>query len=77
MNIEKVIEIVQKVGFPVVIAGFLIWTDSKNDEISRQENYDREKKYVEMIYGFQDTLNNFNVTLKSIDSRLEVIENEY
>ena len=76
MDLSVILEAISTVGFPIVIALgcfifiYKIWTKEQ------EEQKTREDKMFEQLEGFKQTMDNFNVTLSKIDTRLEVLEHQ-
>lgn len=72
--LETILTIIQTVGFPiacVVALGyflFVIWTKQNETHNAREE------RLFQQMDKFSNTLENFNITLTRIDSRLERVE---
>lgn len=84
---EEVINIISTLGFPVAVAvaAFYFYTSfvkeqmaaySKREEALLEESKKREEKYAAQLDKFTESLNNFNITLTKIDTRLEYLEKQ-
>jgi len=74
MDLSVVIEAISTVGFPIIMAlgCFIFIYKIWNKE--QEEQQAREDKMFKQLDGFKQTMDNFNVTLSKIDTRLEVLE---
>ncbi len=84
---EEVINLISTLGFPIAIAiaAFYFYTAfvkdqmaaySKREEALLEESKKREEKYAAQLDKFTESLNNFNITLTKIDTRLEYLEKQ-
>ena len=82
---ESILSAISTVGFPIVAViavgwfFYQFWTKNHSDMIRQMDQMAercqaREEKLYAQLDKFSDTLNNFNMTLASIDTRLEVME---
>ena len=82
---EDLVNIVSTLGFPmaIAIAAFFIYykfVEKQMDACAARENAlmeqgkQREDKLSAQLDKFADALNNFNVSLTKIDTRLSIIE---
>ena len=82
---EDLVSIVGTLGFPIAIAliVFYFYTKfvsdqmaqcSKREEALMAESRNREDKLNAQLDKFAESLNNFNLTLIKIDTRLELLE---
>lgn len=69
MDVSTMVEIVSTVGFPIVVAGGVIWYVLKTTTA-------REAKMWETITGFQTVLTKFDSTLKEIAVGLKDVKTE-
>lgn len=73
---DSIVQIVESVGFPITVAiasGIVIY---KTQQQNREDSNKREERMFEQLNEFGKSLNNFNETLITIDSRLEVLEDK-
>ena len=84
---EDLVNIVSTLGFPmaIAIAAFFIYykfVEKQMDACAARENAlmeqgkQREDKLSAQLDKFADALNNFNISLTKIDTRLEIIEKQ-
>ena len=84
---EEIVNLISQLGFPiaVAVAAFYVYAKfvsaqmdqcAKREEALMQQSQVREEKLAAQLDRFTETLNNFNVTLTKIDTRLEIIEKE-
>lgn len=84
---EDLVNVVSTLGFPmaIAIAAFFIYYKfvekqmdacAKREETLMAQSNEREEKLGKQLDKFADALNNFNVSLTKIDTRLEIIEKE-
>ena len=84
---EEIVNLISQFGFPIACAIAAFWMYSqfvsaqmeqcaKREEALMQQSEVREEKLATQLDRFTETLNNFNVTLTKIDTRLEIIEKE-
>lgn len=84
---EEIINAISTLGFPiaVAVAAFYVYAKfvskqmdacAKREEALMEQSRQREEKLAGQLDKFTDTLNNFNITLTKIDTRLELIEKE-
>lgn len=84
---EDIVSIVSTLGFPMAIAivAFFVYykfVEKQMDACATRENAlmeqsnEREIKLSAQLDKFADALNNFNISLTKIDTRLEIIEKE-
>ena len=84
---EDLVNIVSTLGFPmaIAIAAFFIYykfVEKQMDACAARENAlmdqsrEREEKLGKQLDKFADALNNFNISLTKIDTRLEIIEKQ-
>lgn len=84
---EEIINLISQFGFPIACAIAAFWMYSqfvtkqmdacaKREEALMEQSKQREEKLASQLDKFTDTLNNFNITLTKIDTRLELIEKE-
>lgn len=71
-KVDKISEMIQKLGFPIVVALGLLWFANN----VYQDGLKREQRLVERIDSFDKTLRDFGDTLKTIDNRLDKIETQ-
>lgn len=69
MEVSTLVEIVSTLGFPIVIAGVVIFYVLKTGST-------REAKMWETITGFQSVLIKFDSTLKEVASGLKDVKTE-
>lgn len=84
---EEVINLISTLGFPIAIAvaAFYFYTAfvkdqmaayAKREEALLEDSKKREDKYTAQMDKFSESLNNFNLTLTKIDTRLEYLEKQ-
>lgn len=84
---EDIVSIVSTLGFPMAIAivAFFVYykfVEKQMEACAARENALmeqgklREDKLSAQLDKFADALNNFNISLTKIDTRLEIIEKE-
>lgn len=84
---EDLVNVVSTLGFPmaIAIAAFFIYykfVEKQMDACAARENAlmeqgkQREDKLSAQLDKFADALNNFNISLTKIDTRLEIIEKQ-
>lgn len=82
---EEIINVISTLGFPIAcaVALFFFYTkfiEKQMDECAKREEKllaegrEREDRYASQLDKFADSLNNFNLTLTKIDTRLETLE---
>lgn len=69
MDITTMVEVVSTLGFPIVIAGVVIFYVLKTTTA-------REAKMWETITGFQSVLTRFDSTLKDVASGLKDVKHD-
>lgn len=69
---DKIVEAIQKLGFPIVVALGLLWFSNN----VYKDSLVREQRLVDRIDSFDKTLRDFGDTLKTIDTRLDKIETQ-
>lgn len=85
--VDEVINLVSSLGFPIAIsiAVFYFYTKFVNDQMAAcskreesllAESRAREDKLTAQLDKFSESLNNFNITLTKIDTRLEYLEKQ-
>ena len=76
MGVEEIARAITTLGFPIicVIACAYFINNMINEE--RQENQNREEKYIETINKFSTVLEKVNENLINNNKRLEYIENK-
>lgn len=70
--LDKFIDLIQKVGFPIVVAFGLLWFSNN----VYKDSLVREERLVNRIDAFEKTLKELSETLKLIDVRLDSIEQQ-
>lgn len=82
---EDLVNVVSTLGFPmaIAIAAFFVYykfVEKQMEACAARENAlmeqskEREEKLGKQLDKFADALNNFNVSLTKIDTRLSIIE---
>lgn len=82
---DEIINVISTLGFPVFVAVALFYFAIKFIETQIAQYAEREVKLIEayktneerysaQLDKFTESLNNFNITLTKIDSRLEALE---
>lgn len=69
MDVSTMVEVVSTVGFPIVVAGGVIWYVLNTTTA-------REAKMWETITGFQTVLTKFDSTLKEVAIGLKDVKTE-
>lgn len=69
MDVSTMVEVVSTLGFPIVVAGAVIWYVLKTTTA-------REAKMWETITGFQTVLTRFDSTLKDVASGLKEVKHD-
>lgn len=69
MDVSTMVEVVSTLGFPIVVAGGVIWYVLKTTTA-------REAKMWETITGFQSVLTRFDSTLKDVASGLKDVKHD-
>lgn len=67
---DKIVEAIQKLGFPILVALGLLWFSNN----VYKDSLEREQRLINRIDSFDKTLQDFGQTLKTIDNRLNTIE---
>ena len=84
---EDIVSVVSTLGFPmaIAIAAFFVYYKfvssqmdacAKREEALMEQSKSREDKLSAQLDKFTEALNNFNISLTKIDTRLEIIEKE-
>ena len=76
MSIEEITEAITTLGFPiicVIACGYFI---NNMIKAQREENQNREERYIETINKFSTVLEKVNENLINNNKRLEYIENK-
>lgn len=84
---EEIVNLISTLGFPiaVAVAAFFFYTQfvkeqmaacAKREEALLAESRSREDKLTAQLDKFSNSLNNFNITLTKIDTRLEFLEKQ-
>ena len=76
MSIEEITSAITTLGFPiicVIACGYFI---NNMIKAQREENQNREEKYIETINKFSTVLDKVNENLINNNKRLEYIENK-
>lgn len=78
MEKEKnfLIELITKFGFPIVCCIALMWYIQDTQLAYREEVKTREDRQYKQIENFSSVLQDFNSTLKSMDARLQRMEEQ-
>jgi len=82
---EETVNIISTLGFPIFVALALFYFATKFIENQMKQYAEREEKLIEaykanevrftaQLNKFTEILNNFNITLTKIDTRLEALE---
>lgn len=72
----EMVNLISDLGYPistVIACGYYIYQTQKQ---SREDNLAREEKMSNQISDFSKVMEKFNVTLQSIDKRLEDLEDK-
>ena len=72
---NDIVNIISTVGFPITSCILYMFYIYKDKQQTREEHLKREDKLLEQISKFNETMINFNITLISLDKRIENIEN--
>lgn len=73
---ESIVQTIESVGFPIAVAVASAMAIYKTQQQNREDSNKREERMFEQLNEFGKSLNNFNETLITIDSRLEVLEDK-
>lgn len=82
---EDIVNVISTLGFPIftTVALFCFCVKYLDKQVENNNKREaqiisacnaREERFSQQIDKLADTLNNFNITLTKIDSRLEVLE---
>lgn len=74
MEAATLIDLIPTLGFPVICVIALGWFMSKMWSDNNKRSIEREERMSKQIDRFGDSLDNFNITLIKIDTRLEQVE---
>lgn len=85
MDVNVIQQLIASLGFPIVCVlalgwfVFRAWDNMREDmkqqiELVQKDSKEREDILHKQIDRFNDSLDNFNITLTKIDSRLEYLE---
>lgn len=73
---DEISNLVTTLGFPIVCVIACAYFINKMIEAQREENQNREEKYIETINKFSTVLDKVNENLINNNKRLEYIENK-
>lgn len=84
---EDIANLVSTIGFPmaIAIAAFFVYYKfvstqmeacAKREDALMEQSKQREEKLSVQLDKFTEALNNFNISLTKIDTRLEIIEKQ-
>ena len=76
MSIEEITSAITTLGFPIIGVIACAYFINKMIEAQREENQNREEKYIETINKFSTVLDKVNENLINNNKRLEYIENK-
>ena len=76
MGIEEITSAITTLGFPIICVIACAYFINKMIEAQREENQNREEKYIETINKFSTVLDKVNENLINNNKRLEYIENK-
>ena len=60
MELEVIKELINSVGFPIVVCGALFWS-----------NHNTTKRYDEILLKFRDTIDNNTLAIKSLCEKMK------
>ena len=76
MGIEEITSAITTLGFPIICVIACAYFINNMIKAQREENQNREEKYIETINNFTIVMNKDNENLITNNKRLEYIENK-
>ena len=76
MSIEEITSAITTLGFPIICVIACAYFINNMIKAQREENQNREEKYIETINKFSTVLDKVNENLINNNKRLEYIENK-
>ena len=76
MGIEEITTAITTLGFPIICVIACAYFINNMIKAQREENQNREEKYIETINKFSTVLDKVNENLINNNKRLEYIENK-
>ena len=76
MGIEEITSAITTLGFPIICVIACAYFINNMIKAQREENQNREEKYIETINKFSSVLEKVNENLINNNKRLEYIENK-
>ena len=76
MGIEEITSAITTLGFPIICVIACAYFINNMIKAQREENQNREEKYIETINKFSTVLEKVNENLINNNKRLEYIENK-
>ena len=76
MGIEEITSAITTLGFPIICVIACAYFINNMIKAQREENQNREEKYIETINRFSSVLEKVNENLINNNKRLEYIENK-
>ena len=76
MGIEEITSAITTLGFPIICVIACAYFINNIIKAQREENQNREEKYIETINKFSTVLEKVNENLINNNKRLEYIENK-
>ena len=76
MSIEEITSAITTLGFPIICVIACAYFINNMIKAQREENQNREEKYIETINNFTIVMDKVNENLSNNNKRLEYIENK-
>ena len=76
MSIEEITSAITTLGFPIICVIACAYFINNMIKAQREENQNREEKYIETINNFTIVMDKVNENLITNNKRLEYIENK-
>ena len=76
MGIEEITSAITTLGFPIICVIACAYFINNMIKAQREENQNREEKYIETINNFTIVMDKVNENLSNNNKRLEYIENK-
>ena len=76
MGIEEITSAITTLGFPIICVIACAYFINNMIKAQREENQNREEKYIETINNFTTVMDKVNENLITNNKRLEYIENK-
>ena len=76
MGIEEITKAITTLGFPIICVIACAYFINNMIKAQREENQNREEKYIETINNFTVVMDKVNENLINNNKRLEYIENK-